>query len=402
MSSPVIEEGGNRVTKYNFDEIVDRSKQRSKKWTDYSKFGVEVSEDFLPLWIADMDFKCEPRIAQALQEVVDYGIYGYDSPSPDFFDSFISWQKKHNDWEVSKDWLVPVPGVVPGICNAVRTFTKEGDRILIQPPVYYPFFKSIDCNRRIIVENELVLGPDQYSIDFDDLDAKLASCKMFIFCSPHNPVGRVWSQEELQKVAQLCIKHDVILISDEIHSDLIFKGSVHQPIANLSKEIADRTITLMAPSKTFNVAGLAQSVAIISNPDLREAYAEGLGSTGMMHMASFAAAGFPAAYEYGQEWLEQAMNYIEGNVDYVLAYIKENLPEIKVYRPQGTFLMWLDFNPMVDQPDQVMEQLIHKGKLILDDGSVFGQSGQGFCRLNVASPRSIIEEAMARMKRAFE
>ena len=386
---------------YNFDQVVNRRQQQSKKWTAYQHFGVPVSDEILPLWIADMDFKCEPRIRQALQAVVDYGIYGYDAPADDFFSSFIDWQEQRNHWQVSSDFLVPVSGVVPGICNAIRSLTQAGDRILIQTPVYYPFFKAIETNQRCLVENPLIRKADQYVIDFADFEEKIKTCKMFILCSPHNPVGRVWRVDELQKMAELCLKHGVIIVADEIHSDLIFKGYKHTPLASLSSAIDQQTITLMAPSKSFNVAGLSQSVAIIANPEIRQRFEEGLCSSGFMHMNSFAAAGFPAAYRYGGDWLDQALTYIEANVDYVLDYLTERLPEVDAHRPEGTFLMWLDFTEVSRDPEVLMHRLIHQGKIILEDGSIFGQQGRGFCRFNIASPRSIIEEAMSRIETAI-
>lgn len=388
------------TTQYDFDKVINRRQQQSKKWTAYQHFGVAKSDEILPLWIADMDFECEPRIRQALQRVVDYGIYGYDAASDDFFSSFMDWQKARNHWELSLDWLVPVAGVVPGICNAIRSLTEEGDRILIQTPVYYPFFKAIEGNQRTLIENPLVRKEEQYQINFADFEEKIKACKMFILCSPHNPVGRVWRTEELERMGQLCVKHKVIIIADEIHSDLIFKDYQHRPLASLSKDISRQTITLMAPSKSFNVAGLGQSVAIIENPEIRQRFEQGLCSSGFMHMNSFAAAGFPAAYRYGADWLDQALSYIEANVDYVLNYLETYLPEVKAHRPEGTFLMWLDFTQVTDDSEILMKKLIETGKIIIEDGSIFGKQGRGYCRFNIASPRIIIEEAMKRIEKA--
>ncbi len=387
--------------KYNFDELIDRRKHHSKKWTDWSALGLETDESILPFWIADMDFKCEERILQELHKTVDFGVLGYDAPPKDFYEGFIDWQKRKNSWEVKKEWFVPTPGIVPGISNAIVSLTEKNDKILIQPPIYYPFFTSIEMNKRELVENTLIIGENRFEIDFDDLEKKAKDSKMMILCNPHNPVGRVYTKEELLKIGDICLRNKVILISDEIHSDLLMKNQKHISIASLSKELADITITMTAPSKTFNIAGLAQSVAIISNPHLRQKFIDGMAGLGCMHMAAFGISGFKAAYKYGEEWLKEVLIYIEDNVDYVMDYIKNNLPQLKTFKPEGTYLMWIDFSAVSKDPKEIDDFLINKAKILLDPGVVFRGGGDCYYRFNIASPRSVIKDAMQRIEKAF-
>ncbi len=388
--------------KYNFDEDIKRGNTHSKKWTDWSSYGIEATDDILPLWIADMDFRCEPRILEALHETVNYGAIGYDGPPKDYYEPFLAWKKKRNGWTLDQKWFLPTPGIVPGISNAVLALTEKEDKILIQPPVYYPFFTAVEVNGRTLVENTLIEGKNRYEIDFPDLEEKLKDCKMMILCNPHNPIGRAYTREELQKIGDLCVKNNVILVSDEIHSDLMMKGQEHISIATLSEDIEDITITMCAPSKTFNIAGLAQSVAIIKNDKLREKFQLGLQGFGLMHMSSFGITGFNAAYKYGEEWLEEALDYIESNVDYVMDFLKNELPSVKAYRPEATFLMWLDFREVAKTEEELENIVLHKAKLLMDVGSHFGKTGDRFYRLNVGCTRKTLEEAMNRLKKAIE
>lgn len=385
---------------YNFDIVVDRKHQNSKKWTDWKCFGMEdVDPDVLPMWIADMDFACEPRILDELDLVTKWGVIGYDSEKESFYDSFIDWQMKKNGWKLEREWIVPNHGVVPAIVNAIKVLTDKGDKILIQPPVYYPFFAAIEKNERKIVRNDLINNNGRYEIDFADFEAKLKEVKLFILCSPHNPVGRVWTRDELEKIAKLCLENDVIIISDEIHSDLIFKNSKHIPIASLSADVAKNTITLTAPSKTFNIAGLAQSVAIIENEQWREKYRDSFCALGLMHMSTFGIVGFEAAYRYGENWLEQVLEYIEANVDYTVDYISKNIPCIKTAKPDGTFLMWLDLSGVTDNYEKLDKFLIDECKILMDKGERFDVKSKGFYRLNIAVPRSILEDGMERLEK---
>ncbi len=385
---------------YNFDEYINRRVQHSKKWTDWSAFGLETSEDILPLWVADMDFRCEPHILEELHKTADFGILGYDGPFSGYFEPFLAWQKKKNNWMLDQHWFSSIAGVVPGIAHSVLSLTEKNDKILIQPPVYPPFFRVVKMNERTLVENTVQKGINGYEIDFDDLDTKLKDCKMMILCNPHNPIGRVYTKEELEKIGDLCLKHNVIIVSDEIHSDLILKGHKHTPIASLSEELSMKSITLCAPSKTFNIAGLAQSVAIIPNPELKKAFDRSVSACAAATVSSFGLTGFHAAYKYGEQWLQEALDYIEANIDYVLDYLKRNIPQIKVFKPEGTFLLWLDFNAISTDTDELDVLILQKAKLLLNKGTTFGNAGSGFYRLNIASPRSVIEDAMNRLNTA--
>ena len=281
--------------------------------------------------------------------------------------SFIKWQKDKNNWDIKKEWIVPVPGVVPGIANTILQNTKEGDAVIINTPVYPPFFNAISLNKRVVIENPLIELEDKYVIDFDDFEKKIVdnNVKLSVLCSPHNPVGRVWAKEELEKYGKICRKHNVLMISDEIHGDLILKDYQHTPIASINDDFLYNTVTLTAPSKTFNIAGLAQSVAIIPNEELRNKFINGLVGYGIFHMASFAAVGFVAAYTYGKEWFEECMSYIEDNIDFAIDFINREIPKVKVKRPQASFLLWLDLRAFDIDHDELHQKLINEGKLLL-------------------------------------
>ncbi len=388
---------------YNFDEVIPRWEHNSKKWTDWRCYGMEeVNRQILPMWIADMDFRCEPSILMELEKVIKWGAIGYDSQKDSFYEVFIDWQKRRNSWQVEKHQLIPVPGVVFGVANAIRAFTKEDDKILVQTPVYYPFFTIIEKNKRKIVENPLIFSGKRYEIDFEDFERKIKDCKMMILCSPHNPVGRVWSLEELKKMAKICIDNNVLIVSDEIHSDLILSGNKHIPIASISDNISKQTITVTAPSKTFNIAGLNQSIAIISDESIRNRYNESIDAGGVSKTSSFGIVGFEAAYKYGEKWLDQALEYIEDNIDYTIDYIEKNISRVGVYKPEGTFLLWLDLRGFGVECEELNEILIEKGKLLLDHGCKFGEESKGFYRLNVGVPKKILIDALERLNKVCE
>lgn len=293
-----------------------------------------------------------------------------------------------------------MPGVVAGFNLGIRILTEEKDGVIIQPPVYPPFFRVINNNNRTLVTNPLTIENGKYTIDFEDLEKKLKTAKVLLLCSPHNPVGRVWTREELERIAKLCVENDVFLISDEIHCDLIFKGNKHTNIASLSKDIEEKSITLIAPSKTFNIAGLFTSIVIIPNEEIRKKYEEEIFKLEIGHVSIFGAVGLEAAYTYGQEWLEEALIYIEGNTDYAIDYIRNNIPKINVIRPEGTYLLWLDCRQLGLSQEELNKLMIEKGKVLLNDGSTFGKEGEGFLRLNIGCPRSMVEEALKRIEYA--
>ncbi|MCI5997725.1 MAG: pyridoxal phosphate-dependent aminotransferase [Parvimonas sp.] len=389
---------------YNFDEYVDRKHSHAEKWNNMVSAGAPKNDhSILSMSIADMEFKCCDEILNALKEPIENGVIGYDCPCQKFFSSFVNWQKEKNNWDIKKEWIVPVPGVVPGIANTILHNTKEGDAVIVNTPVYPPFFNVINLNNRKLVENELIELDDKYVFDFEDFERKIIEndVKVSILCSPHNPVGRVWTKEELTKYGNICIKHNVLMISDEIHGDLILKGYKHIPLASISDEFAKNTVTLSAPSKTFNIAGLAQSVAIISNDELKDRFLNGLVGYGIFHMASFAAVGFVAAYTYGKEWFKECMEYIESNIDFALEFINKELPKVKVKRPEASFLLWLDLRDYGMPHEDLHQYLINEGKLLLNSGITYGENANLFFRMNIACNREMLIDALNRLKTAL-
>ncbi|KPU43607.1 cystathionine beta-lyase PatB [Oxobacter pfennigii] len=385
--------------KYDFDKVIQRQGTSSLKW-DYAgeRFG---NKDLLPLWVADMDFESPEPVVDAVKKRASHGIYGYTGRSMSCHESIINWMKKRHGWGIKMDWLTYTPGVVPALSIAILAFTNPGDKIIVQTPVYYPFFSVIKNNGRQILDNELKLVDGKYTMDFDDLEEKIdSSVKMLILCSPHNPVGRVWSKEELKRLAKICVEKDIIIISDEIHSDIIFKGSRHIPIAALSEEIADRTITCIAPSKTFNIAGLSASVAIISNKGLKKNFDNIVEGLGIASGNVFGITAMEAAYTHGEEWLSELLNYLEDNMNYVKEYIDENIPEIKVDKVEGTYLLWLNCKGLNLSQDELKKFMYGTAGVALNDGTTFGKSGEGYMRMNIGCPRVYLVEGLKRIETA--
>ncbi|MDR2293009.1 MAG: PatB family C-S lyase [Prevotellaceae bacterium] len=386
--------------KYNFDEIVDRSSTNCEKYNKCEEvFG---TEDIIPLWVADMDFKVAKPVLDALRSRNEHGIFGYTFQGESYFDSIIKWQKRRNGWTIEKDWIIHCPGVVPGLNFAVQTLTDEGDKIVIMPPVYHPFFTAATDNNRILVENNLKHAGLDYFIDYDDLDEKLKDAKLLIFCNPHNPVGRVWKRSELEKIAELCIKHKTVILSDEVHSDLIFAPHKHIPLATLSPEIADLCLTFFAPSKTFNIAGFATAVAVASNKTIRDAFGSIIKKLHLTDGNISGLTALEAAYNNGEEWLEQMLEYISENAKFVVDFFEKNIPHIKTQHPESTFLQWIDFNALNLTQNELVDFLIKDAKVGLNDGKSFSESeGTGFMRLNIACPRSVIEKALNQILLAY-
>lgn len=386
---------------YGFDEIIDRRNSDSVKWSNLED--EYRDKDILPMWIADMDFKSSPQIIEALKDRVEHGVFGYNYMGDSFYEAAINWIKDEHGWDIKKEWIVFTPGVVPGLSMSIRRFTKEGDKVLIQPPVYPPFYEVLKGNNRVLSENPIIYDGDKFVMDYEDLKSKLdIDTKLMILCNPHNPVGRVWTKEELKELGDMLIKNKTIIISDEIHGDLTLKGVVQTPIASISKEFEQNTITFMAPSKTFNIAGLKASIAIIPNEDLRREYQAEIETLHIAKPNIFGQIGLEVAYNTGRPWLEKAMEYIEENIDYTVRYIEENIPEIKAYKPDGTYLLWLDFTGLDKTPDEINEALINKGKVLLNDGRTYGTGGEGFFRLNIATPKSNLKEGLKRIKIAID
>jgi cysteine-S-conjugate beta-lyase len=386
---------------YNFDEVVNRTETASVKY-DLCKW-VFGRKDVIPLWVADMDFRTPPFIMDALRKRMDHDILGYTYITPSFYESIIQWNLRRHQWQVKKDWISFSPGIVPAINLLIMAFTKPGDRIVIQPPVYFPFFTAIKNHNRALVENPLKEENGSYAIDFDDLERKTeASTRMLILSNPHNPTGNVWSPEILRKVADLCLKKNILLVSDEIHSDLLFPGQKHTPVARISSEIAENTITCMSASKTFNLAGLSTAYLIIPNVKLRQQYEETLDHihVGAGNIFGFVAA--EAAYTYGDEWLEQLRHYLAENFRYLDHFLKREIPQIKALPPQATYLVWLDCRELNLSPDALKDFMIHEAGLGMNEGRQFGKEGEGFMRINIGCPRSILTNALQNLKNAVQ
>lgn len=389
--------------KYNFDEVIDRKNTDSMKWSaSYLErhFG---SADCVPLWVADMDFRTAQPVIDAVTERAGHGIYGYALAGDEFYEAVIKWQKRRNGWEVKKEWIVFSPGVVPALWHIVRTFCSPGEKVILQSPVYYPFYKVIEDNGCQVINNRLINNGGRYEMNFEELErqAEDSSVKMMILCSPHNPVGRVWTKEELRRVSEICFANDVLLVSDEIHSDLVFRPNVHTPAASLSEELMMNTITCMAPSKTFNLAGVQVSDVIVPDRRLRRRLAGSLKSAGVMPNV-FGLAAQTAAYNEGEEWLEQLLEYLAGNLDFMENFITSELPEVKFRRPEGTYLAWLDFSGYGFTTEELQNRMKNKAGVALDDGYIFGDGGEPCQRINFACPRSVLIKAMERLRKGVE
>jgi cystathionine beta-lyase len=383
--------------KFNFDEIINRENTNSVKY-DLRKeyFG---KEDVLPMWVADMDFATPKFIREAVIERAKHPIYGYTVRKEEFPDSIISWMKKRHKWDVKKEWISFSPGIVPALNMCVLAYTDPGDKILIQPPVYFPFFRAIRDHNRELVENVLVNTNNSYIIDFEDFEKKAASSKAFILCHPHNPVGRLWNRKELIRILEICEKHEVIVFSDEIHSDLILGNNSHIPFLTLPGA-EKNTVAMYAPSKTFNLAGLSTSYLIIPNKELKLKYDRLIDNLHMGLGNIFGAVALDAAYAKGEEWLKELLIYLKQNIEFLDDFLKTRIPKIKAILPEATYLVWLDFRDLGMKDDDLKHFLINKARLGLNHGPVFGAGGEGFQRINIASPRKILEKALLQLESA--
>ena len=393
----------------NFDQVIDRSGTASMKWEAQvltRVFG-KGRENLLPLWVADMDFNCPSVIRQAMEKRLEHQIYGYSLIDPDYFEALISWYDRRHQWMIEKGWILTTPGVVPAINYMIQRFTQAGDKVLIQPPVYYPFAKAIRNNGRQIAENPLQIVDGQYRMDFEDLEekAKDPRVNLAILCSPHNPVGRVWNKEELEAFGRICIDHDVLIISDEIHCDLIMPGFKHVCFPSISPEFAQNSITCLAASKTFNLAGLQQSGIIIPNKVIRKemiTQIENLGFTNGIGGTLFGAVASAAAYNHAENWLEDLILYLKENYTYLKTVLETELPGVKVHELEGTYLVWVDFRAFNLSEEERIRIIEEKAKVGLDHGDWFGDNGKGFERINIACPRSILQRAAESIISAFK
>lgn len=385
--------------RYDFDQVVDRTRSDSGKWSpSYLKFRFG-HEDLLPLWVADMDFPCPQAVVDALVERARHGIYGYAAATDAYYQSIVEWNLRRHDWQIDKDWLLFTPGVVPALNYCIQAFCLPGDRVIIQSPVYPPFAKAVVNNGCQVADNPLKKEGGKHVMDFEGLEAivKDPRTRLMLMCNPHNPVGRVWTEKELKEVGRICIENDVLVVSDEIHSDLIMKGHQHIPFANLSEDLAAITITCTAPSKTFNLAGLKSANMVVSHEGLRSRLASILENNGVKSGNLFGLKALEVAYREGEEWLDQVLAYIEGNFDYLGDYLTQYLPEVGFEKPEGTYLAWLDFSAL-GMSTQALEDWLHREpKLALNQGYTFGSGGELFLRVNVACSRTILEEALNRL-----
>lgn len=355
------------------------------------------------MWIADMDFRPPEEVVKAVSRRAAHGIYGYESRPPSYLEAVVTWLFHRHGWQVDPHWVVHSPGVVPGLAFAINALTEPRDRVVIQPPVYPPFYAVIRDNKRTVVENPLVLSENKFSMDFPALKEHFRSgVKMMILCSPHNPVGRVWSKSELEELAQLAVEYGVIVLSDEIWSDLVFPAHTHIPLASLSPEVAAQTVTFMAPSKTFNVAGLYLSNIVIPNPRLRECFCQQIQRLGLNHLNLFGLVAAEAAYRYGEPWLDQLLIYLQNNAAYVIGKMSALTSKIKIIEPEGTFVLWLDCRKLEIPPEDLNDFFVSEAGIAFNDGVIFGPAGAGFQRMNIGCPRTLIDEALKRLAAALK
>ena len=385
-----------------FDQVHDRKNTASMKWDTHRSQG--IPQDAYPLWVADMDFQTLPKITETLKAYVESGIYGYSFESPSYFQSIIDWLKRRHQYEVDRSWILTTPGVVSAINASILAFTKLNDNILIQEPVYYPFKRSILLNQRKAVSNNLLYEKGQYSIDFIDFETQIKEnqVKLFILCNPHNPVGRVFSEDELNKMVDICQKYDVLIVSDEVHMDFVYQPYQHHVLAQLREDYADHIITLVAASKTFNLAAMKVSQAISSNPKLIEGMRQIYQSLGIYHHNTMGLKATEVAYTHGDEYVDTLVNYLKTNIDYLDSELKVNCPKIKMIEAQSLYIVWLDFRELHIAQTDLKNKLFNEAKLWLNDGSIFGRGGEGFMRLNLALPLSELKKVTKQLIEAFK
>ncbi|MDM1294031.1 pyridoxal phosphate-dependent aminotransferase [Sphingobacterium sp. N143] len=383
---------------YNFDKIIPRQGTDSVKWNQ------QELKDLIPLWVADMDFPAAQPIVDALMQRVAHGIYGYAKVPDTFYQAVIAWSKRRHGFDLQPKWLLPVLGVVPALSAIIKAFTVAGDKVLIQEPVYHCFFSSIERNQCEVVSNDLIYKDGKYTIDFDDFEAKAsdAKVKLFILCSPHNPAGRVWTRAELERLGGICLKHGVKVVSDEIHCDLVFEGYKHIPFGTISPEFLANSITCIAPSKTFNLAGLQVATVIAADPDLNKKVQEAFLVNEISSISPFAITGLITAYQEGEEWLQQALSYIHDNYSYLKHYLATHLPALGLTALEGTYLAWVDCTALNCSSRELGQLLLQDAHLQVNVGAMYGKQSDQFIRLNIACPRRILEEGLGRLKDALQ
>jgi len=387
--------------KYDFDKVVDRTGTESLKWV-YPRKVLKV-EDAIPMWVADMDFEAPPAVVEAIRNRAAHGVYGYPLIPPSFWQAAIGWLKRRHGWEIRKDWMAKTPGIVPALNYSVRAFTKPGDGVIIQTPVYFPFYHAVENNSRRVVRNPLQFDGRRYTMDLEDLERKLdEGSRMLILCSPHNPVGRVWTRDELEALGRLAKERDLVVVSDEIHADLVYSSHRHHVLAALSSDLADRTVTCIAPSKTFNIPGLSTAVVIASNPKLLGAFKDETERAGFELGQVFGIVGFEAAYSQGDDWLDELLPYLEANVDFMEKFLEERIPGVRLVKPEGTYLALLDCRGLGLEPGALNDFFLKKARVYFSDGTLFGEEAAGFVRINFGCPRALLVEALERIERAVK
>ncbi len=389
------------MKKYCFDEIVNRTNTDSQKYDGQENyFG---SCNLLPMWVADMDFKTPPFIVDAVKRRASHEIYGYNVLTEKYYKAVKRWMKLRHDWDIDEEWIVFTPGVIPALTISVMVYTDPGEKVLLQSPVYPPFFTSITESGREVLNNQLKLVNESYQIDFDDLEEKAASgVRLMLFCSPHNPAARVWSKEEIEKVTDICRRYGIVLVSDEIHSDMVHEGCIHTPALKVTGGEFDKIVTCMSPSKTFNVAGLATSAIIISNEELREKFCSMVRNIHLHNVNIFGLSALEAAYNNGEEWLDQLMVYIYDNYIYADDFFNRHIKDIKVLKPEATYLLWLDCRETGMGDEELENFFVEEACVGLNRGTDYGPGGEGFMRMNIGCPRPLLTEALEKIKEAWD
>lgn len=385
----------------DFDTVIDRKGTRSLKYDFAVRRG--KPKDVLPLWVADMDFQTSSYITDALEDMVKHGVFGYSESEEHYFGAVQNWMERHYNWHVKESWMTKTPGIVFALAMAVKAYTQENDTVLIQLPVYYPFKEVVEDNHRRLVNNTLVLGGDgTYTIDYEDFEKKIIeeNVKLFILCNPHNPVGRVWTKEELERLGDICLKHGVFVVSDEIHADFVFERK-HTVFSEVKEAYRDISMICTSPSKTFNIAGLQISNIFISNPEKATAFRRQVAAAGYSQVGLPGLVACEAAYRHGDEWLEGVLAYIKANAEFTRAYLQEHLPRVKMTKLEGTYLVWLDFRDYGLTDKELDEKILNQAGLWLDSGAVFGKCGEGFQRINIACPRKTLQQALDRLIDVF-
>lgn len=384
---------------YEFDQVIDRRNTGSSKWDSLQgRFG---RADVLPMWVADMDFASPPSVQDALRRRANHGVYGYPIRTDAYRQSIVDWMRNRHDWTIDPAWIAPAPGVVPALTVIVQAFTKPGDGVLIQPPVYHPFKRVIEGWNRRVVANPLIEREGRYEVDFDDLERKAKDAKVMFLCSPHNPVGRVWTKEELVRIGEICLRHQVLVVADEIHEDIVFKPHRHIPFASLNSEFSLGSITCAAPSKTFNLAGLNTAYIVAEDKSIRDAYESMSHQASMGGLNVFGMEAMIAAYREGGPWLDELIQYLSENLDYLTEFVAREIPGIRVIRPEGTYLAWLDFRALKMDAAALDQFLVHEAGIALNEGHIFGDEGNGFQRINIACPRSLLEQGLTQLREAL-